>query len=122
MSMTSQPGLTGLQQLREVASGRKIEIGETLGFRLAEVEEGRAVFESKPGPHLYSPIGTVHGGYAATLLYSACACAVQSRLGPAQGFTTLVLKVAFHKAITAATGPARATARTGTLSPRAPFR
>ena len=67
MSMTSQSGLTGLQQLRELA-GRRIEIGETLGFRLADVEEGRAVFESKPGRHLYSPIGTVHGGYAATLL------------------------------------------------------
>ena len=68
MSMTSQSGSTGLQLLREVASGRRIEIGETLGFRLAEVEEGRAVFESKPGRHLYSPLGTVHGGYAATLL------------------------------------------------------
>src|SRR5260370_16166307 len=67
MTMTSQSGLTGLQQLRELAaSGRKIEIGETLGFRLAEVEEGRAVFESKPGRHLYSPIGRhlvqYHGG------------------------------------------------------------
>ena len=82
MSMTSQSGLTGLQQLREVASGRKIEIGETLGFRLAEVEEGRAVFESKPGLHLYSPIGTVHGGYAATLLdWPAHAPSIPS-LGP----------------------------------------
>jgi hypothetical protein len=50
MSMTSQSGLTGLQQLRELAASvRKIAIGETLGFRLAEVEEGLAVFESKPG-------------------------------------------------------------------------
>src|SRR5258708_39888477 len=89
-SMTSQSGLTGLQQLRELAaSGRKIEIGETLGFRLAEVEEGRAVFESKPGRHLYSPIVTVHGGFAATLLDSACAGAVHSQLGPAQACTTL---------------------------------
>src|SRR5260370_24763636 len=83
MSMTSQSGLTGLQQLRELAaSGRKIAIGETLGFRLAEVVEGRAVFESKPGRHLYSPIGTVHGGYSATLIDFACALGVRSRLGP----------------------------------------
>ena len=121
MSMTSQSGLTGLQQLRELASGRKIEIGETLGFRLAEVEEGRAVFESKPGPHLYSPIGTVHGGYAATLLDSACACAVHSRLGPTQGFTTLELKVAYHKAITADTGLVRADGRIVKFGRRAAF-
>src|SRR5258707_12653183 len=109
MSMTSQSGLTGLQQLRELAaSGRKIEIGETLGFRLAEVEEGRAVFESKPGRHLYSPIGTVHGGFAATLVDSARACAVHSQLGPTQGCTTLELKVAYHKTITADTRLLRA--------------
>ncbi len=121
MSMTSQSGLTGLQQLREVASGRKIAIGETLGFRLAEVEEGRAVFESKPGRHLYSPIGTVHGGYAATLLDSACACAVHSQLGPTQGLTTLELKVAYHQAITADTGLVRAEGRIVKFGRRAAF-
>ena len=122
MSMTSQSGLTGLQQLRELAaSGRKIAIGETLGFRLAEVEEGRAVFESSPGRHLYSPIGTVHGGYAATLLDSACACAVHSQLGPTQGCTTLELKVAYHKAITADTGLVRADGQIVKFGRRAAF-
>src|SRR5260370_15166591 len=112
MRSTSQSGWTGLQQIRELAaSGRRIEIGETLGFRLAEVEEGRAVFESKPGRHLYSPIGTVHGAYAATLLDSACACAVHSQLAPTQGLTTLELKVAYHQAIAPDTGLLRAEAR-----------
>src|SRR5260370_40060191 len=77
MSMTSQSGLTGLQQLRELAaSGRKIEIGDTPGFRLPEAAEGRPVFESKPGRPLCSPIGTVHSGYARTVSGSAWPCAV----------------------------------------------
>ena len=39
---------------------------------------------------------------------SACGCAVHSRLSAGQAYTTLELKVAYHKAITAETGPVRA--------------
>ena len=52
-------------------------MGDTLNFRLVEIEEGRAVFEAEPGPHVYNPIGSVHGGFAATLLDSACGTAVR---------------------------------------------
>jgi uncharacterized protein (TIGR00369 family) len=50
----------------------------------------------------------VHGGYAATLLDSACGCAAHSRLTALQAFTTLELKVAYHKRITKDTGLLRA--------------
>ena len=53
-------------------------------------------------------IGSVHGGYAATLLDSACGCAAHSRLTASQAFTTLELKVAYHKRITKDTGLLRA--------------
>ena len=70
--------LTGIEQLRHFLGkdARPIGIGVTLGFRLVELEEGRVVFEGTPGKHVYNPIGTVHGGYAATLLDSAVGCAV----------------------------------------------
>ena len=104
--------LSGLEQLKAlIATNRPPPIAQTLGFALVEVEEGRAVFEGIPGPHLLNPIGTVHGGYAATLLDSACGCAVHSRLSPEQAYTTLELKVAYHRAITAETGTLRAEAR-----------
>ncbi len=45
-------------------------ISEVLGFHLIEVEHGRAVFEGLPEFRHYNPIGTVHGGFAATLLDS----------------------------------------------------
>ncbi len=101
--------LSGLEQLRSLLTGRRgPAIGETLRFRLVEVGEGRAVFEGTPDRHVYNPIGTVHGGYAATLLDSACGCAVHSKLGPHQGYTTLELKIAYHKAMTQDTGKVRA--------------
>jgi uncharacterized protein (TIGR00369 family) len=113
---------TGLEQLEALIAGeRRPGIVETLDFEFVEVEEGRAVFEGVPGLHAYNPIGTVHGGYAATLLDSACGCAVQSRLSASQGYTTLELKVAYHKAITAKTGKVRAEGRVVTLGRRAAF-
>src|SRR6266481_5411955 len=105
-------GLDGLTQMRAlIASGRKPGILIALNFEFVEVEAGKAVFAGTPGEHAYNPIGEVHGGYAATLLDSACGCAVHSRLTASQAYTTLELKVAYHKAITKDTGPLRAEGR-----------
>jgi uncharacterized protein (TIGR00369 family) len=116
------PGKTGLEQLQALmTAGRMPGIGRSLDFTLAEVSHGRAIFEGTPGPHAYNPIGTVHGGYAATLLDSACGCAVHAALSAAQGYTTLELKVAYHKAMTDKTGPVRAEGRVMTIGRRAAF-
>lgn len=105
--MAAQPD--GLARVRALlAGGGRPPIGETLEFSLVEVDLGRAVFEGVPGRHVYNPLGTVHGGYAATLLDSACGIATASRLAHDQGFTTLELKVAYHKAMTDQTGKVRA--------------
>ena len=115
-------GADGLSQLRALmASGRRAGILVALDFDLMEVEAGRAVFEGTPGEHAYNPIGTVHGGYAATLLDSACGCAVHSRLSEAQSYTTLELKVSYHKAITKETGRLRAEGIVLSLGRRAGF-
>lgn len=124
MSMATDAGLhlTGLEQLRAMAaSGQRAPIGQLMRFDLVEVEEGRAVFEGQPGEEVYNPIGTVHGGYAATLLDSACGIAVHSKLAVGQGYTTLELKVAYHKAITASTGLVRAEGKVVSFGRRAAF-
>jgi uncharacterized protein (TIGR00369 family) len=116
------PGLTGLQQLKVwLESGRQPAIAETLQFKLVEVGEGRAVFEGVPGLHAYNPIGTVHGGYAAAMLDSACGVAVHSRLSATQAYTTLELKVAYHRAMTKDTGLVRAVGEVVTMGRRAAF-
>jgi uncharacterized protein (TIGR00369 family) len=117
-----QGTLTGLEQLRAlIAGGKRPGIGDALDFNLVEVEAGRAVFAGTPGLHAYNPIGMVHGGYAATLLDSACGCAVHASLSPTQVYTTLELKVAYHKAVTKDTGLVRAEGRVVTLGRRVAF-
>ena len=111
MSLTNEvgAGLDGLSQLRALmASGRKPGIMESLNFDFVEIDTGKAIFAGVPGDHAYNPIGTVHGGYAAALLDSACGCAVHSRLTALQAYTTLELKISYHRPITKDTGLIRA--------------
>jgi uncharacterized protein (TIGR00369 family) len=102
--------LTGLEMLKAMAAGELPgpPIMRTLDFRLVEVENGRAVFEGYPAFEHYNPLGTVHGGYAATLLDSCMGCAVHSTLPKGVGYTTLEFKVNLVRAITKDTGPVRA--------------
>jgi uncharacterized protein (TIGR00369 family) len=122
LSEEARMHLSGIEQLRAlVATGRLPGIAETMRFRLAEIDDGRVVFEGEPGLHVYNPIGSVHGGYAATLLDSACGCAVQTKLAPGQRYTTLEIKVAYHRAMTADTGLVRATGTVVSIGRRAAF-
>ncbi|BEU25719.1 PaaI family thioesterase [Paraburkholderia sp. 22B1P] len=115
-------GLTGLEQLHALMGlGGRPPIGETLDFTLVEARAGFVAFESVPSLRAYNPIGTVHGGYAATLLDSACGCAAHSQLTSTQRYTTLELKVAYHKAITSETGKLRAEGRVLSIGRRAAF-
>jgi len=102
--------LSGLEFLRGIANGRfpAPPIAALLGFHPVEVESGRAVFAATPDARLYNPIGSVHGGYAATLLDSCMACAVHSKLKAGQGYTTVELKVNFVRQISSETGAVRA--------------
>jgi uncharacterized protein (TIGR00369 family) len=98
--------VTGLELLHAIASGEApgAPIAELMGFEPVEAEEGRVLFAGTPGPQHYNPIGSVHGGFAATLLDSALGCAVHTTLPEATGYTTLELKVNFTRPITADTG------------------
>jgi uncharacterized protein (TIGR00369 family) len=111
MSDLAEPktALSGLEQLRAAffGGGYKRGIGRTLDFTAVEVEPGRVVFEGRPNEDHYNPIGTVHGGYAATLLDSALGCAVHSTLPAGVGYTTVDLHVTYLRALTAASGPVR---------------
>jgi uncharacterized protein (TIGR00369 family) len=124
-AITPTAELSGLEHLRVVFDAahpdRGPGIGKTLGFTVVELEEGRVVFGGHPDERVYNPIGTVHGGYAATLLDSAVGCAVHSALKAGQGYTTLELKVAYHRPMTKDTGPVRAEGKLVQLGRRAAF-
>jgi len=115
-------GLDGLGQLRALlAAGIQPPIADTMNFALVKIEAGLAVFEGAPGRSVYNPIGSVHGGYAATLLDSACGCAVHSRLSADQGYTTLELKVSYHRPLSDMSGRVRAEGRLLSFGRRAAF-
>jgi len=103
-------GMAGIDFLRAMRDGKLAlpPICALLGYRLAEVEPGRAVFEITPAEQHYNPIGVVHGGIAMTLLDSAMGCAVQTRMPAGGGYTTLEAKTNLVRAVTLSTGKLRA--------------
>ena len=111
--LTLLKDMSGLEFLRRIVDGRlpRPPITETLGFDLAEVSPGFAVFTMTPQFRHYNPIGTVHGGVAATLLDSCMSCAVQTTIEAGLGYTTLEIKVNMVRPITEKTGPIRAEGR-----------
>ena len=101
--------LSGLEAIRAVRDGvvPPPPIANLMGFRIAEADEGRVVFEGYPGEEHYNPIGVVHGGFALTLFDSAMGCAVHTTLPVGVGYTTTDVQVRFIRAITKETGPVR---------------
>jgi uncharacterized protein (TIGR00369 family) len=97
---------SGLELLQRIID-RKYpapNINAQLNFGLAEVSEGRAVVRGLPGERHLNPFGTVHGGWAATLLDSTLACAVQTLLARGEAYTTAEFKVNLTRPITPKTG------------------
>jgi uncharacterized protein (TIGR00369 family) len=97
---------TGLQFLTDMIDGKLPQppICATLGFRLAKAADGYARFDGVPEFRHYNPIGTVHGGFAATLLDSALGCAIFTTLARGEAWTTLELKLNFVRPLSKDTG------------------
>jgi uncharacterized protein (TIGR00369 family) len=74
-------------------------VGTLVGFRVVEVEAGRAVFEMEAGPQHTNPMGTVHGGILCDIADAAMGIAYASTLGEGETFTTLELKINFFKPV-----------------------
>ncbi|HEY0879444.1 MAG TPA: PaaI family thioesterase [Zeimonas sp.] len=104
---------SGLQFLERIGRGElpSPPIMQALDFVPVEAAHGFMAFQGTPKPDYYNPIGSVHGGYVATLLDSALGCAVHTTLERGFGYTTLELKVNYVRPLTDRTGPVRAEAK-----------
>ncbi|MEM7346483.1 MAG: PaaI family thioesterase [Chloroflexota bacterium] len=108
-SVQAAQTMNGLDYLQSIAKGHlpAPPIGALLNMTLAEVTHGRVIFTIEPADYHYNPIGTVHGGVAATLLDSSTACAIHSTLAAGVGYTTVELKVNYIRPLTDKTGLVR---------------
>jgi uncharacterized protein (TIGR00369 family) len=95
-------GLSGLEVFEAIFAGElpAPPMGVTLDFVPIRMEPGLAVFQGRPMRRHYNPLGTVHGGWFATLLDSAVGCAVHSTLPAGKGYTTLEIKVNLVRSLT----------------------
>jgi uncharacterized protein (TIGR00369 family) len=99
----------GLSFLTGMLNGRHPSppYSETIGIRLVEIEEGRVVFAGTPSARFLNPIGTIHGGWAATILDGSMAYCVHSTLKAGEGYTTVEMKISYIRPVFPSTGVVR---------------
>lgn len=104
--------MTGLEYMQALTTGRigaKPSITDTMGMSIPfDLDYGRASVEAEPADFLMNPLGTIHGGFAATLLDTVLGVAVHTSLPAATGYTTAELKVNYTRAILPTSGRLRA--------------
>jgi len=103
--------MTGLEVMQRIAAGELPPPGIALllGMSVVEVGDGFASFELSPDERMLNPIGSVHGGIAATLLDSCMGCAVHTTLPAGAGYTTAQLNVHYLRSMQPGMGVVRAT-------------
>lgn len=94
--------LSGLEMFAAIGRGDlpSVPIGATLDFYPVEYEQGRFVFQGRPSAKFLNPLGTIHGGWIATLLDSCVACAIHTTLPAGRSYTTAELKISYVRALT----------------------
>ena len=100
--------LSGLEALRAlIADGTPPPIMVLMNIWPVEFSDGRAVFEGEPGEEHYNPIGSIHGGFAMTILDSALGCSIHTKLPAGVGYATTDVQTRFVRGISHASGRVR---------------
>ncbi|RYY96785.1 MAG: PaaI family thioesterase [Comamonadaceae bacterium] len=95
-------GKTGIEVMQMMLAGEipYAAIAKTLDFTIIEVRPGVAIFQGTPLPQHLNPLGTIHGGWAATMLDSALGCSVHTMMPAGRGYTTAELSVNYVRGLT----------------------
>ena len=103
----------GLSFLRGIIAGTNPAppFADAMDFELIEADEGRVVFVGQPSARFFNPLGTIHGGWTATILDSAMACAAHSTLKVGEGYTTLEMKLNYVRPVMPESGEVRCEGR-----------
>jgi uncharacterized protein (TIGR00369 family) len=101
LSQSEVLSLSGLEFMQAILDGTNSgpPIGATMGYTLHAIGDGTATFRGAPEFNVTNPMGTVHGGWYGTLLDSAMACAVMTKVPRGSVYTTLEYKINILRAI-----------------------
>jgi uncharacterized protein (TIGR00369 family) len=115
--------LSGLEALQAMIAGSipPPPIVKLLGITLAGAEPGLVTMTLPLAEYHYNPIGSVHGGIAATLLDSVMGCAVHTTLPHGRAYSTLEIKISYLRPMTLATGTITAEGRVINTGRKAAF-
>ncbi|WP_299146535.1 PaaI family thioesterase [uncultured Tateyamaria sp.] len=93
--------MSGLEFMQGILDGTLPgpPIGDTMGYTLHSVADGSVTFRGTPEFKTTNPMGTVHGGWYGTLLDSAMACAVMTKVPKGAVYTTLEYKINIMRGI-----------------------
>ncbi|MDA9123219.1 PaaI family thioesterase [Paracoccaceae bacterium] len=93
--------MSGLEFMKKIENGELpvAPISHTLNYELNHVSLGRVIFRGSPRFNAMNPIGSVHGGWYGTLLDSAMACAIMTKVPKGSVYTTLEYKINIIKPI-----------------------
>jgi len=110
VSAEMQKQLGGLEFVQGLVNGTLPlnTMAETLGYDITEAVKGRVVVTAKPTDKHLNPSGTVHGGFAATLLDTCMGLAIRSNLTKGMNSTTLEFKICLVRPVTPETGTIKA--------------
>jgi uncharacterized protein (TIGR00369 family) len=110
LPLDSIASLSGLEVLRGMIAGDlpMPPFSRVTRIFLTEAEDGKAVFTGEPSADFFNPLGSIHGGWTASIMDSVMACAVHSTLKPGEAYTTLEFKLHFCRPIMPETGMVRA--------------
>ena len=93
--------MSGLEFMKKIENGELpvAPISHTLNYELNHVSPGQVIFRGSPRFNAMNPIGSVHGGWYGTLLDSAMACAIMTKVPKGSVYTTLEYKINIIKPI-----------------------
>jgi uncharacterized protein (TIGR00369 family) len=90
-----------IDQIRKAVRGEAppAPVAQLIGFRVTEVDPGRAVVHLEATARHSNPMGTLHGGILCDIADAAMGIAYASTLEEDESFTTLELKINFLKPV-----------------------
>jgi uncharacterized protein (TIGR00369 family) len=100
--MTLPIEMNGLDYFRAMIAGVQphARMAEQIPMRFVAADHGYIRLIARADARHTNPYGPVHGGFAATVLDSAAACAVQTALEAGVGSTTIDLHVKYLRPLT----------------------